>query len=713
LCSHPTAARDAIPSKEIKMSVVKDPQNSSNTPPINLFQEINRLRNTERLLREKESLLSRVLENMEGLLVVLDKFGNVVQFNKSCERLFGYSGEEMRVKLTTRQLELPIPREIGALKDLIQEMRSGKKMQSYENKWRTRDGDIRYIAWAIQILQEPNGEVEYIYATGTDITERKQAEKLLQREQLLLQSLINSIPDLIFYKNLAGVYLGCNTYYEKMMGCQAGYVIGKTDQELHNFRLAEKYQETDKIALDYGGKISYENWMKNAQGEPILFETCKTPYYGPDGEVMGVIGIGRDITKHRLAEDALRSANAEIEQLVSSLPSALIVLSCDTRVTHWNPAAEKIFGIPSNEMVGSLLEELKIEWDWEVVQKSIESCSRDGKPIYPEPIKFRQPDGGEGFLGLNVSPLRRSPEEVSGFILLCGDITERKILENRLSQAQRLESIGQLAAGIAHEINTPIQYIGDNTLFLQSSFQELLGTIQNQRHIAPLARTGGEQIRELKQDEEIQFLVNEIPTAIQECLEGIQRVSEIVQAMKEFSHPGVKEKTHLDINHALQNTLAVTRNEWKYVAEIETDFEANLPEVLCLPGEINQVFLNVIVNAAQAIDSLPDQEEENKGTIRVSTRRIEQSVEVRISDTGPGIPTEIQERIFEPFFTTKEVGKGTGQGLALAYDVVERKHAGNITFESRPGQGTTFIIRLPILPPENRPEAQSDIEGAQ
>jgi PAS domain S-box-containing protein len=218
LCSHPTAARDAIPSKEIKMSVVKDPQNSSNTPPINLFQEINRLRNTERLLREKESLLSRVLENMEGLLVVLDKFGNVVQFNKSCERLFGYSGEEMRVKLTTRQLELPIPREIGALKDLIQEMRSGKKMQSYENKWRTRDGDIRYIAWAIQILQEPNGEVEYIYATGTDITERKQAEKLLQREQLLLQSLINSIPDLIFYKNLAGVYLGCNTYYEKMMG---------------------------------------------------------------------------------------------------------------------------------------------------------------------------------------------------------------------------------------------------------------------------------------------------------------------------------------------------------------------------------------------------------------------------------------------------------------------------------------------------------------
>jgi two-component system, NtrC family, sensor kinase len=695
------------------MNTNQDSQNSPNTPPINLFQEINRLRHTERLLREKESLLSRVLENMEGLLVVLDKYGTVVQFNKSCERLFGYSGDEMHVKLTTRQLELPIPREIGALKDLIQKMRSGKRMQCYENKWKTRDGEIRYISWAIQILQEPNGEVEYIYATGTDITERKQAEKLLQREQLLLQSLINSIPDLIFYKNLEGVYLGCNTYYEKMMGCQAGYVIGKTDEELHNFRLAEKYRETDKIALEYGGRISYENWMENSQGESILFETRKTPYYGPDGEVMGVIGIGRDITKHRLSEDALRSANAEIEQLVSSLPSALIVLSCDTHVTHWNPAAEKIFGIPSSEMVGSLLEVLRIEWDWETVQKSIESCSRDGKPVYPEPIKFRRPDGSEGFLGLNVSPLRRNPEEVSGFILLCGDITERKILENRLSQAQRLESIGQLAAGIAHEINTPIQYIGDNTLFLQSSFQELLDYLQKQSCLDPLAGTDREQTKEVEQDEEIQFVVDEIPTAIQECLDGIQRVSEIVQAMKEFSHPGVKEKTHLDINHALQNTLAVTRNEWKYVAEIETDFEAELPEVLCLPGEINQVFLNIIVNAAQAIDSLPDQENAKKGIIRVSTYRVEQAVEIRISDTGPGIPAEIQERIFEPFFTTKEVGKGTGQGLALAYDVVERKHAGNITFESHHGQGTTFIIRLPVMPPETLPEDQNDIELVQ
>jgi PAS domain S-box-containing protein len=634
-------------------------------------------------------LLSRVFENMDVLLVILDKYGNVVQFNKSCERMFGYSGPEIRTRLTTRQLELPIPKEIGALKDLIHEMRSGSQVQRYENKWITRAGETRYISWDIKLLQAPNGNVEYIYATGMDITERKLAEKRLKHEQLLNQSMINSIPDIIFYKNLEGIYQGCNTYYEKIMGHSSKDVIGKTDEELYNSKQAEDYRETDRIALEYGGMISYENWIKDYKGNTILVETCKTPYYGPDGKLVGVIGIGRDITKHRMAEDALRAANSEIEQLISSLPSGLIVLSCDRRVTRWNNAAQKIFAIPPAETVGLLLADLKIEWDWETVMDSIERCSLEGKPIFPEPIKFLRQNGNEGFLGLNVSPLQNNQKEITGFILLCGDITERKIMENRLSQAKKLESIGQLAAGIAHEINTPIQYIGDNTTFLQNSFQELISFVQRYAALSP----------GFAEDGEVKFLISEIPVAIQECLEGIGRVSEIVQAMKEFSHPGVKEKTQLDINHALQNTLTVTRNEWKYSADVETDFDAQLPQVLCMPSEINQVFLNIIVNAAQAINSMPGLATGQKGIIRLSTRRDGDMVEVRISDTGIGIPEEIQSRIFEPFFTTKEVGKGTGQGLALAYDVVERKHGGSIFFETHPGSGTTFIIRLPIMPP--------------
>jgi signal transduction histidine kinase len=168
--------------------------------------------------------------------------------------------------------------------------------------------------------------------------------------------------------------------------------------------------------------------------------------------------------------------------------------------------------------------------------------------------------------------------------------------------------------------------------------------------------------------------------------------------MKEFSHPGVKEKTALDINDAIEHTLTVSRNEWKYVAEVEIDLDPELPKIICLPGEINQVFLNLIVNAAQAIASENENGKNGRGIIRVQTKRDGSWVEIRVSDTGPGIPDHVKPHIFEPFFTTKDVGKGTGQGLAIAYDVIERKHGGTITFETEIGKGTTFIISLPTEP---------------
>jgi signal transduction histidine kinase len=189
-------------------------------------------------------------------------------------------------------------------------------------------------------------------------------------------------------------------------------------------------------------------------------------------------------------------------------------------------------------------------------------------------------------------------------------------------------------------------------------------------------------------------LKEEIPKALSQALSGVQRVARIVQAMKDFSHPGTESKTPIDLNRAIESTLTVCRNEWKYVAELETDLDASLPAVSCLPGEFNQVILNIVVNAAHAIaDQAKDGE---KGVIRVTTRRVNDRVEIRISDTGTGIPESARGRVFDPFFTTKEVGKGTGQGLAIARSVVVDKHQGEIFFETEMGKGTTFIIRLPI-----------------
>jgi signal transduction histidine kinase len=279
---------------------------------------------------------------------------------------------------------------------------------------------------------------------------------------------------------------------------------------------------------------------------------------------------------------------------------------------------------------------------------------------------------------------------------------ERDLMEVNLRQAQKLESVGQLAAGIAHEINTPIQYVGDNIRFITESFGGLNGFLMQCRDLAEAVQkntvspemlaaveTSGAEI-------DLKYLSEEIPKALQESLEGISRVATIVRAMKEFSHPGRKEKMALDLNHAIETTILVARNEWKYTAELTTDLAADLPLVPCLVHEFNQAMLNLIVNAAHAVGDVAAKTEGSKGSIKISTRHDGAWVEIRISDTGTGIPENIRHRIFDPFFTTKDVGKGTGQGLAIARSTVVDKHGGQINFESTVGKGTTFIIRLPI-----------------
>lgn len=296
-------------------------------------------------------------------------------------------------------------------------------------------------------------------------------------------------------------------------------------------------------------------------------------------------------------------------------------------------------------------------------------------------------------------------DENCGQVELCSKLTHADHLEQlnqRLAQAQKLESIGELAAGIAHEINTPIQYVGDNTRFVQDSCGELLELLTSCNHL--LEQAGDNEpnsivkksLQTLLEEADIEYLIEEIPSAIQQTLEGVDRVSNIVRAMKEFAHPGVSEMVPTDLAKAIANTLMVARNEWKYVADSVTEFDPNLPPVPCLPGELNQVLLNIIVNAAHAIgDSLADTPGA-KGTIRIATHLRGTHAEIRISDSGTGIAPSDIEQIFTPFFTTKSAGKGTGQGLAIAHSVIVEKHAGEIDVESQLGAGTTFILRLPL-----------------
>jgi signal transduction histidine kinase len=281
---------------------------------------------------------------------------------------------------------------------------------------------------------------------------------------------------------------------------------------------------------------------------------------------------------------------------------------------------------------------------------------------------------------------------------LVAEISDRHRIEGELRLAQKLESVGQLAAGIAHEINTPIQFIGDNLRFIADTVGQLEEVfVATEALVRESTSKAAADLAAIIERVDLAYAREEVPKAAAQGIEGVERVASLVRALKEFSHPDGAEQKPVDLNQAIRTTAVVARNEYKYVAELQLELDPALPPTICNQGEINQVILNLIVNAAHAIDDC--KATRGMGRITIRTARVREGVEIRIQDTGTGIPEPVRGRIFDPFFTTKGVGKGTGQGLYLSHTIIVTRHQGSITFETEVGVGTTFIIYLPSIPP--------------
>jgi two-component system, NtrC family, sensor kinase len=341
--------------------------------------------------------------------------------------------------------------------------------------------------------------------------------------------------------------------------------------------------------------------------------------------------------------------------------------------------------------------------DLPTLRAAIEAHLTDRQPFGATEMRVLSDDGKSyRWFDLNAQgawDINGKPERLVGSVL---DIDDLRQAQRRLIQAQKLEGIGQLAAGIAHEINTPTQYITDNVSFLQRAFVKLRAVLDAQKAVVEAARQGRAADAELEildavlKSSKLDYVLEQAPRALAQSLEGLSQVSSIVGAMKEFSHPSGAEKQPANLHDIIASSATVAKNEWKYVAELTFDFDGTLPPVPVLRNQLSQVLLNLIVNAAHAIAEAQPEGKSGLGAITIRTRHLEGAVEIRVSDTGGGIPEAIRSRIFEPFFTTKGVGKGTGQGLAICYSVIVDKHRGQIAFESETGRGTTFVITLPL-----------------
>jgi PAS domain S-box-containing protein len=423
-----------------------------------------------------------------------------------------------------------------------------------------------------------------------------------------------------------------------------------------------------------------------------------------------------DRKRARRAERALQQSEERFRLMVEQvLDYAIFMLDPDGRVTTWNAGAKNIYGYTTVEILGQSCARIYSAEDIATGKPAdlLDEARAKGR-VVGEGWRIRK-DGSRFWAQVVLTATRDEQGQLRGFTKITHDLTERRQaeehrrqIESKLRQSQKLEAIGQLAAGIAHEINTPIQYAEHNLRFLQESFSDLKQLLDHYQILLLAAQAGKispETIQEVKKSlaqVEGGSLIGEIPVAIEEALQGTQRIAKIVQAMKEFSHPGTGNKDKpapTNLNQAIESTITVARNEWKYVAELVTEFDAAMPPVPMFAGEFNQVILNLLVNAAHAITDVLGKGSRSKGTITVGTHRDNGWAEVRVRDTGAGIPENIRHRIFEPFFTTKAIGKGTGQGLALARSVIVERHRGELHFETETGKGTCFIIRLPLNPP--------------
>ncbi|MDF3019997.1 MAG: hypothetical protein K0Q92_1300 [Steroidobacteraceae bacterium] len=424
---------------------------------------------------------------------------------------------------------------------------------------------------------------------------------------------------------------------------------------------------------------------------------------GEPADTSAVLRLGAALESSESSRQDLATALAHertlLRTMIDLIPAFIYAKDVGSRFIAMNAALARNMGTDPDAAIG------KTDFDFftpDLAKKFYsdeQALIKSGQAIRDlEEPGFDQVTGKPRTVVTSKVPLHDVNGEVIGIIGVGFDITERKMAEQRMAAGEKLESIGRLAAGVAHEINTPIQFLNDSIYFIREAMQDLMA------HNTKLTATLAAMLPTPPEvDEEIEDLKVELPPALDRMADGLARIAEIVRSMKEFSHADQAEKSPVDLNRAIKSTLVIASTEYKYVADVVTDLAPDLPLVTCHGGQINQVVLNLVVNAAHAIGDVV-KGTPNKGKITVRTRVEGGYVVISVSDTGGGIPESIRQRIFDPFFTTKEVGRGTGQGLSIAHNAI-KAHGGTFEFDTEVGKGTTFRVRLPVEAAEREASA--------
>ncbi len=568
-------------------------------------RDITRRKELEKELLAKTQELEGFFDTALDLLFIGDMQGNFGRVNKTAERIFGFTPEELH---GTSVLDLIHPEDKPQALEKLADLHAGVQVQDFVVRCRRKDGTYTHVEWCATT------KGERIYAAARDITERLQAEEKLAKERILLRTIIDNIPVNIYVKDtLSRKVLANRAEYEYVQASGEEEILGKDDYQLYPDESARLSVDEDQQVLRTGKAILYQETLNTRlDGSQCWFLSSKIPLLDARSQTTGLVGISLDITGIKLAQIALQEAYNELQ-------------------------------------------------------------------VSEEELRAR---------GEELSAMNEMMEQT---------ISDLRMTQAQLVQSEKMASLGQLTAGIAHEINNPINFVYAGTDNIRQALDELYQVLGQLEEIENLCREGEKMdfrllqeklsiLEEMKKELYYQENRQVISESILSVKTGAARTAEIVKGLRNFSRLDEAALKNIDIHEGLESTLILLSNRLKDRIRLVKEYDESLPFIECFPGQLNQVFMNILVNAIQAI--------EGEGQLSITTRNCGDEVEVVFADTGKGISEEVLPRIFDPFFTTKPVGEGTGLGLSISYGII-RKHNGTLSVNSTPGKGTAFLIRLP------------------
>lgn len=569
----------------------------------------------------------------------------------------------------------------------------------YRSEYRAqhKDGTWRWLLEVGCIARDETGKAQQLEGVVLDITVDREAQFRLQQRLERLNTIFDYTHQFTALLSPDGGVLEINRAALTPANVLRSAVLGRPVWESplsgrHPPALMARHR--DSVARAAGGEVvHFQMHAERSQKDKRIVDISLVPIFDDYGAVISILSEGRDVTDIVSAQQALRTVEDRLALAATTANLGLWEIDLRTGDVWHNDRYWTMLGYQPNEISTGVEQWLALTHpDDAPTLRALVAGQRANPGEFRVDYRMRAKDGSWRWVHASgravVSAEPDSEQRIAGVQL---DVTERREAEIRMQSSERLESVGKLAAGVAHEINTPVQFVSDSIYFVRDGLHELLALSDRMRTIA--ARDPGNLPAVQALSSNLPYLIENLPKALERSLDGLKRVSEIVSSMRELAHPDRPEMSEIDVNHIIETALVVARSEYKYVADTETDFGA-LPPVWCHAGELNQVIINLLINASHAIaDVLAGSD--NKGLIRVSTRMEGERVLISVADNGAGIPEDIRHRVFDPFFTTKEVGRGTGQGLAISRNIIVKRHGGSIDFDSTPGRGTVFTVRLP------------------